>query len=470
MKSYTTLPNQPDPLDANKNDDIDFVFRNLAFTYDNAVALISYLADGSPEAVDRATELGDAFVYAARNDRTFDDGRLRTAYAAGDIALPPGWVPNGREATVPVPGFYHEDTDTFYEVEQEAVDVGNNAWAMIALQALYRKTGEQRYLETAQRLGEFVRQFRHEAAADRYGGFLGGIADPESDEPSARQWASTEHNLDLYAAFSFMAETATDTGAKAAWAADALHAREFVEDMWDADKGCFRAGTVNPKKRNEDPIQLPLDTQSWSILAIPSLESRSDKILTCAEDNHLLTTGGFTGFDFNTDRDGVWFEGTAQMALAYEASGDEEASEIYRKELKRAQAELGDGFGIPATNMDPLTTGFQTASGEPFNYYERLHVGATAWSVLAQVGANPFCLRDGDTDLDCDVDSADLTTLILNWTGALADGIGTNLRRDGDFDGDRDIDSSDLTSLIGGWTGHQQGFTTSVSVTKRAVL
>jgi hypothetical protein len=166
---------QPDPFDANRDDDIDFVLRNAAFAYDNAVALLAFLADGTSDSLRRARLIGDAFVYASQHDRTyndnrscsdtidplgFDGARVRTAYAAGDIALPPGWNPNGRTGTVPIPGFYVESADTFYEVEQEGIDTGNNAWAAVALLALHQRTGVTAYRDTACKIANFIHAFR----------------------------------------------------------------------------------------------------------------------------------------------------------------------------------------------------------------------------------------------------------------------------------------------------------------------
>ena len=84
--------------------------------YDNAIALLAFLANGTADSLRRARLIGDAFAYASRtynDDRScsdtidplgFDGAPLRTGYAAGDIALLPGWNPNGRAGTVPFPG------------------------------------------------------------------------------------------------------------------------------------------------------------------------------------------------------------------------------------------------------------------------------------------------------------------------------------------------------------------------------
>ena len=58
--------------------------------------------------------------------------------------------------------------------------------------------------------------------------------------------------------------------------------------------------------------------------------------------------------------------------------------------------------------------------------------------------------RLGDTDLDTDVDTSDLTTAIINFTSAGGAGKTWN---QGDTDGDGDIDTSDLTTAIINFTG-----------------
>jgi uncharacterized protein YyaL (SSP411 family) len=171
-------------------------------------------------------------------------------------------APRSRVATVPVPGFYDERQQKFFEVEQGAVDIGNNAWAMIALLALYQRTQEPAYLDAARRLGEFIHAFRNDVGQFR--GFQGGLDDPEGFMPTRRQWASTEHNLDVHASFTVMFQL---TGALR-WQADAEHARHFVEEMFEPQKDCLLTGTIDPDTRNETPGQLPLDTQSWSVLAL----------------------------------------------------------------------------------------------------------------------------------------------------------------------------------------------------------
>lgn len=114
--------------------------------------------------------------------------------------------------------------------------------------------------------------------------------------------------------------------------------------------------------------------------------SKYDQALSWAEANCAAEDDGYRGFDFNTDLDGVWFEGTAHMALAYRVVGNDLKAEDYLQELRRAQssAEDGDGLGLLAASRDGLTTGFGTT------YARRLHIGATSWLVFAELNYNPY--------------------------------------------------------------------------------
>ncbi|MGH9847376.1 MAG: hypothetical protein ACREEM_52450, partial [Blastocatellia bacterium] len=382
LTSFTTLPLQPNVHDGNLDDDIDLVLRNTAFVYDNALAVLAFLAEGGADSLQRARLIGDALVYATGHDRSFNDGRLRSAYAAGDIALPPGWTPNNRVGTAPVAGFYEDLLMQFSELgESRTFDTGNQAWAMISLLALYRRTGEAQYLNAARLLGDLIRTFRNDSGL--YQGFLGGLEYSADDAPPlVRGYASTEHNLDVYAAFRVMFGVTGET----VWQADALHARQFVEAMWDAGRACYLTGTINPNERNTGALALPVDVQAWAVLVLPDTLTLHPQVLDCAEVNHRTISDSFSGFDFNNDKDGVWFEGTGHMAAAYAWANQPAAAESLRQELNRAQATapFGDGFGIAAASHDGVTTGFG------FKLFRRLHIGASSWQVFAQLGLNPY--------------------------------------------------------------------------------
>lgn len=432
IRSFSTLPVQPkDMKDSIKDDDVDLGIRNTAFVYDNALALLAFLAEGSNESVRRAKLIGDALVYLLNHDRHVDGLGLRSMYAAGDISLPPGWTPNGRKGTGPASGYYDEKGQKFVELEENrAVDVGNQAWCMIALESLFGRTGDAGYLDAAKQLGDIIRRYRQ--TTGRYQGFLRGIDEVDIlsaeevkmgtglNKGNVRQGASAEHNLDIYAAFTTMAKLTGDSQ----WQADAEHARKLVEGMWDQQVKCYWAGTADKERIYKPPVAdhpgvIPVDVQAWAVMAIPNTRGLHPQVLSCAEQNHGNSHHGFLGVDFNNDLDGVWFEGLGHFGVAHALAGQVGKSASIRSELRTAQLpesyedrpigtkfdpfapDLGGGNGTPAACHDGLTTGFNPPpdpeTGEKiFHYHRRLHVGATSWNVFAQLQMNPYYLAVPD--------------------------------------------------------------------------
>ena len=353
------------------------VMRNAAFTYDNAVALHAFLAVND---VPRARLIADALVAASRYDRGFQEGTLRNAYAAGDLFLPPGWEPRYRARAVRLPGWFDVSTRQWFEDEfQISTHTGNVAWSVLALTALFERTGEREYLETSVLLAESVERLKDVRGAGGYrGGFQG-----EDESRAELMYKSTEHNLDLIAAFRRLVRLTGDSK----WRDRAEGATRFVRSMWNVEKRIFHTGTgLDGVTTNESVI--PLDGQSWSVLTLAPEGESYDDALTSAE--KLMGVGG--GYDFNEDKDGIWFEGTSQMLLAYKMLGSRLPQSIERIEfLTRLLTDAAKPSGaLPASNKDGLTTGFYWSEGEPWLYFNRPHVGATAWWVVAASGFNPF--------------------------------------------------------------------------------
>ena len=361
--------------------EFDTVMKNVAFGYDNALALLAFLSRGTADDMRRARLLADAFVYAIYNDRYFTDGRLRNAYQAGDLALFPGWAPNGKRGTVRMPGWWDEGADTWFE-DRFAVSThtGNVIWPMLALLNYYRRVGGSEYLKVATTLGEWVeRETRDDRCA---GGYTAGYEGWErtANNPKGQEkllYKATEHNIDAYPAFMMLHEF---TG-EAKWKERAEHALRFVEAMWNTEEQHFWTGTgVDGCTLNKGTI--PVDIQAWAIMALDDYYSS----LSWAEKHCYTVADGFRGFDFNDDKDGVWFEGTAQMALAYQMAGEGVKSYTTAAEIIKAQSSgpNTNGKGIIAASHDGVSTGFD------WEYFSRLHVGATAWYLFVETHYNPY--------------------------------------------------------------------------------
>ncbi|MFJ9722349.1 Tat pathway signal sequence domain protein [Streptomyces sp. NPDC101209] len=380
---------------------------STAFTYDNALVILALLATGTAEGRSRATALGDALLYAQAHDPAHDDGRLRQAYNVGPYTFfdgspqPDGFVRADGTANV---GSQFGFTGTA---------VGDMAWAGIALSTLAARTGRRRFLTGAVRIGEWIERVGR--TDEPLGGYKFGVNGADEKLP----YTSTEHNTDLVGLFGRLARL---TGDKV-WLERRARAAAFVRGMWEPSGGFFYTGTNDGVTINRSPI--PEDTQTWTHLALRSpAHSRSLDwaatglaVLDSADRPNSTVPQGqsYEGVTFSSasvsanedapiaqwqpkpDRNGVWFEGTAHLALALRcrrAPGDGARARRLLASIERAQELLGGGQSLGGGAV-PEGSGVVSASspidtGFGFGYYPYRHTGATAWYLLAATRVNPL--------------------------------------------------------------------------------
>jgi CHAT domain-containing protein len=98
-------------------------------------------------------------------------------------------------------------------------------------------------------------------------------------------------------------------------------------------------------------------------MSLPDALKAHPQVLECAERNHRNQQGGFSGYDFNDDKDGVWFEGTAQMAVAYELAGKTAPTSFI---LPRPADFVSDGKWVPAVfTQEQINSSDQVVAPEP---------------------------------------------------------------------------------------------------------
>ena len=232
-------------------------------------------------------------------------------------------------------------------------------------------------------MGEWIEnECRDERGA---GGYTGGYDGWEktANNPQGQTkilWKSTENNIDVYAAFSRLYKL---TGNEV-WKDRALHAKHFVDAMWDEKEGHFWTGTLEDGTAI-NKATIPADINAWSLMTMDERD-KYGRGINWVENNCYVEADGFKGFDFNNDTDGIWFEGTAHMVIAYQILGNETKANLYLDELRRAQKEANNsnGEGLVAASHDGVSTGFG------WIYDARLHIGATAWFIFGEAGYNPY--------------------------------------------------------------------------------
>ncbi|WP_145134910.1 hypothetical protein [Roseomonas gilardii] len=331
----------------------------VAYTYDNAVAGLALLAAGE---LALAACLAEGLRLAQSQDRFWADGRLRNAYAAGRQ------VPDAPASARP-PGWWDATSGRWIEDGYAAGSAsGPAAFAMLLWTALAAAPGHAAFRAAAERAGDWVER---DCAAPR--GFTGGTLGHEP-QPERQAWLSTEQNLDLAVAFARLGRH--DAAAKAAG---------FVRGLWRPAEGRFAAGLTPQGEVNEDSA---VDANLWPLLAFrePRFAPALDWVLA----RHGLPAGApareLEGLDFNTDRDGIWLEGTAQAALLLRRQGDAALAERFLRTVLRERDAAG---WVRAATVPWLTTGFY--NGEiPFLYPRRGHLAANGWAVLAALDVSPF--------------------------------------------------------------------------------
>jgi hypothetical protein len=380
---------------------------STAFTYDNALAILAHLAHPGRDSRARAVALGDALLYAQAHDPQHTDGRLRQAYNVGPYVFYDG--------SAQPDGFVHADgtVNVGTQFGFTGTAVGDMAWAGIALAALAGRTKAGRFLAGAVRIGEWVEA--HARTDEPLGGYKFGVDGADQKLP----FTSTEHNIDLTCLFGRLARLTGD----GVWLERRARAEAFLDKMWNESGGFFYTGTNDGVTVNTSPV--PEDTQTWSCLSLHDRRrarsvdwaAGSLAVLDTPERPNSAVPAGqsYEGVTFSSaslvanedspiapsqpkpDRNGVWFEGTAHLALALRergAAGDERRAARLIASIERAQDGLGPGQTVGGRAL-PARSGVVSASspldtGFGFGYYPYRHVGATAWYLLAAARANPL--------------------------------------------------------------------------------
>jgi hypothetical protein len=336
--------------------------KDVAFLYDNALAAIALVACGY-----QATQIGDAILAALEHDRYWTDGRLRNGYLAGPV----------KELPVKLAGWWDASQNRWVEDRyQVGSDTGNMAWAMLALLTVYEATQAPQYRDGAVRIGRYVERSLSDIPP---AGFNGGTFGHEPS-PEQNTWKSTEHNTDLAAAFQRLAQDTKDRH----WSASARQARKFIAAMWEQKCRCFAVGTAADGYTPN--MLLALDAQVWPTLALS--DRRYARVFGTVE-RRLRYEDGYA---YSEAKEGVWTEGTAQVALLLSLLGKEGEARDLITALERLRTPDGSYY---ASSAAALPTGFmlQTDPSKPRLYFHIPHLAALAWVALAEERFNPFTGR-----------------------------------------------------------------------------
>ena len=359
------LPSYPN---LKQSDGSTKALQNVAFVYDNALAGIALTACGE---TDQARRIADALLLAAAHDPSFKDGRLRNAYRAGVVDA----------GKVELPGYW-ETRGNYWSQDpyQTGTATGNVAWAALLLLTVYDNSHDRHYLDAAVAQLRWVQA--HVAGTSPPAGYEGGLFGYDNAQ-RAQHWKATEHHIDIYAAAIWASRDSGD----ATLVQQAQLAGRFVNAMWDNTQHRFLVGTLDDGKtlsRDKSGI----DAEVWPLLAFNPHPAAWNQVWSWVDAQHRSGNG----YGFRRQPDGIWTEGTAQVAAALQASGKPVPDTLWQL----LAAQRSDSGMLYATPQARIGTDFAigpTSTYADFFYYHLPHLGATAWAALAAKGWNPFTGR-----------------------------------------------------------------------------
>lgn len=235
---------------------------------------------------------------------------------------------------------------------------GNTAWLLQALNIYQKLNNSKIYFNTQKKLADFLLSLQ-----DSNDGGLWGAKN--------EYWKSTEHNMIAYVALRNFGRL----NRYYRYLSKAERIKKFLKTpaIWDGFR--FYAGL-------NDTTGVT-DVQALGVLLLGNDYSNA---LSWAETNLKLSlpysSQIVTGFDFGTDRDTVWIEGTIQMALAFYKSNNSSKAEYYFNEVSKTIQ--SDGSLILATNQGTASHWWIM---QPWRA-----IAPTCWLIFYRLKFNPYIL------------------------------------------------------------------------------
>ena len=240
--------------------------------------------------------------------------------------------------------------------------VGSNAWIVLAIAHYEKRTGDTvTYHVMGERAVNWMRLFQQ---GD--GGLNGGY----DANGAFINWASTEHNEDSYGGLNHFAYTS-----------DGAEVKSFLDNVvWNASQDRWNQGRNDPL----DPLDVnPLGVQALGtsgvrpyVLSLNYAYSHHRNVQTWGKGRIRIQVDGF---DFNSDHNDIWVEGTAQMAKALFLSGSSNDGTYFLQQLIQTQSNSG---GLPYSVKGTFNGDFTMSKNEA--------VASTGWLILAIESINPL--------------------------------------------------------------------------------
>ncbi|WP_024481953.1 hypothetical protein [Cellulophaga baltica] len=245
--------------------------------------------------------------------------------------------------------------------------LGDNAWLLIAINNYHHHAKNQKYKVMAAALTKWIISLQ-----DSDGGLWGGY-----DTDGSRIHKITEGIITA-----FNAVEGYDTFHK--------NILEYLNiNRWDATDNVLIAWPENPTYN----YALDLHTLGYGILEDYNTTVLENAARYTTTQTATISLNTITGYCFDEDKDVIWLEGTAQMAVAFSTAKKTTESQMLLAEIEKSfiSSNLnGNGKGIP------YTTNHGTSYGAGIlwdNVDLTPALSATIWYIFAKQDFNPFTIQ-----------------------------------------------------------------------------
>lgn len=246
----------------------------------------------------------------------------------------------------------------------ERVWMGDNAWLLIALNHYQALTGNNKYQEMANALDNWIRSLQKSDGSLKGGREVNGSKIPRVTEGIITAFVAVKGY-------------------------DRFHSKllkYLKRKRWDEENRLFMAWPENPY------YKYALDLHSLSALIFPSLPQNGliDASRFYTIQNSAISGEEIKGFCFDEDKDVIWYEGTAQMALAYKRHGLKKQANVLVNELYKGMIESQQNValgGLPYASSQGTSYGNSKLWAHAD---QRAAISSNAWLYFASVNFNPL--------------------------------------------------------------------------------
>jgi hypothetical protein len=242
--------------------------------------------------------------------------------------------------------------------------LGDNAWLLLALNNYKALTGSIKYDALNAAIEAWIRSLQ-----DTDGGISAGF-----DANGVRTGKVTEGNIDAFAAVPGY---------------DNFHAKllSFLKNQrWNTTDKLLISWPENAA------YYYALDNHCWAYCAMENFPvaalTKADMYLTTKI--ATVIAASVTGYCFDKDKDAVWFEGTGEMIVAFQAAGLNTQANYYLAELEKVlvtKSAINNTAGIPyASNVATAYGGDLLWTGSDTNPA----ISSGAWYLFSKHRFDPF--------------------------------------------------------------------------------